>query len=78
MNAKKIFILLNTSGGLIQEQTRNFKHHVHETYPQTCNPVIFKFYKSKMKPENHETYLYAQTFRRSFIIPCESRLGLYK
>jgi hypothetical protein len=31
MNAKLIFILLSTSSGLIQEQTKNFEHHAHET-----------------------------------------------
>jgi hypothetical protein len=30
MNAKMIFMLLSTSYGLIQEQTRKFEHHVHK------------------------------------------------
>ena len=41
--------------GRIQEQTTNFEHFVHETWPQTCCRVVFKLYKKQMKSENHET-----------------------
>ena len=41
--------------GRIQEQTTNFEHLVHETWPQTCGRVVFKFYKKQTKFENYET-----------------------
>jgi hypothetical protein len=56
MNVKLIFMLLTACCGLIQEQARNFKHHVHKTWPRTCHTVVFKFYKTQTKSENHETY----------------------
>ena len=40
-----IFMLFSIMWGRIQEQTTNFKHLVHETWPQTCGRVVFKFYK---------------------------------
>ena len=41
--------------GRIQEQTTNFEHLVHETWPRTCGRIVFKFYKKQTKFENHET-----------------------
>jgi hypothetical protein len=45
----------STSYGLFLEQTRIFEHHAHETRPQTCNSVVLKLYKTKIKSENYET-----------------------
>ena len=42
--------------GRIQDQTTNFKHLVHETWPRTRGRVVFKFYKKQTKSENHKTY----------------------
>ena len=50
-----IFMLFSTSYGLFQEQTGNFEHHAHETWPRTCDPVVLKLYKIQTKSENHET-----------------------
>jgi len=50
-----IFMLFSIMWGRIQEQTTNFEHLVHETWPQTCGRVVFKFYKKQTKSENHET-----------------------
>ena len=55
MNGKMIFMLFSIMWGRIQQQTTNFKHLVHETWPQTCGRVVFKFYKKQTKSENHET-----------------------
>jgi hypothetical protein len=56
MNAKMIIMLLSTSYDLIQEQTRNFEHHIHETWLGTCDPIVLKLYKTQTKLENHETF----------------------
>jgi hypothetical protein len=56
MNLKLIFMLFNTSYSLIQEQTINFEHHVHETWLRTCNPIILKLYKTQTKSENYKIY----------------------
>ena len=56
MNGKMIFMLLSLMWGHIQEQTINFEHLVHETWPRTYGRVVFKFYKKQTKSENHETY----------------------
>ena len=53
---KMIFMLFSIMWGHIQEQTTNFEHLVHETWPRTCSRVIFKFYKQQTKTENLETY----------------------
>ena len=55
MNRKMIFILFSIMWGHIQEHTTNFKHLIHETWPQTCGRVVFKFYKKQTKTENLET-----------------------
>ena len=55
MNGKMIFMLFSIMWGRIQEQTTNFEHLVHETWPRTCGRVVFKFYKKQTKSENHET-----------------------
>ena len=54
-NEKMIFMLFSIMWGRIQEQTTNFEHLVHETWPRTCGRVVFKFYKKQTKSENHET-----------------------
>jgi hypothetical protein len=56
MNRKMIFLLLSLMWGHIQEQTRNFEHLVHETWPRTCGWIVLKLYKKKTKSKNHETY----------------------
>ena len=45
INGKMIFMLFSIMWGRIQEQTTNFEHLVHETWPRTCGWVVFKFYK---------------------------------
>ena len=55
MNGKMIFMLFSIMWGRIQEQTTNFEHLVHETWPRTCGRVVFKLYKKQTKSENHET-----------------------
>jgi hypothetical protein len=45
MNGKMIFMLFSIMWGRVQEQTTNFEHLVHETWPWTCGQVVFKFYK---------------------------------
>ena len=55
MNGKIIFMLFSIMWGCIHEQTTNFEHLVHETWPRTCGRVVFKFYKKQTKSENHET-----------------------
>ena len=55
INGKMIFMLFSVMRGRIQEQTTNFEHLVHETWPRTCGQVIFKFYKKQTKTENLET-----------------------
>ena len=50
-----IFMVLSVVWGRIQEQTRNFEHLIHETWPRTCGRIVFKFYKMQTKSENHET-----------------------
>ena len=55
INEKMIFMLFSIMWGRIQEQTTNFEHLVHETWPRTCGRVIFKLYKKQTKSENHET-----------------------
>ena len=55
MNEKMIFMLFSIMWGRIQEQTTNFEHLVHETWPLTCGRVVFKFYKKQTKTENLET-----------------------
>ena len=50
-----IFMLFIVMWGRIHEQTTNFEHIVHETWPRTCGRVVFKFYKKQTKSENHET-----------------------
>ena len=45
MNRKMIFMLFSIMWGRIQEQTTNFEHLVHETWPRTCGRIVFKFYK---------------------------------
>ena len=55
MNEKMIFMLFSIMWGHIQEQTINFEHHVHETWPRTYGRVVFKFYKKQTKTENLET-----------------------
>ena len=50
-----IFMLFSIMWGRIQEQTTNFKHLVHETWPRTCSRVVLKFYKKQTKSKNHET-----------------------
>ena len=52
-----IVMLLSVVWSRIQEQTRNFEHLVHETWPRTCVRSVFKFYKKQMKFKNHKTYL---------------------
>ena len=52
---KMIFMLFSIMWGRIQKQTTNFEHLIHETWPRTCDRVIFKFYKKQTKSENHET-----------------------
>ena len=54
MNGKMIFMLFSIMWGRIQEQTTNFEHLVHKTWPRTCGRVVFKFCKKQMKSENHE------------------------
>ena len=48
-------MLFSIMWGHIQDQTTNFEHLVHETWPRTCGRVVFKFYKKQTKSENHET-----------------------
>ena len=48
-------MLLSVSWGHIQEQTTNFEPLVHETWPRTYGPVVFKLYKKQTLSENHET-----------------------
>ena len=55
MNGKMIFMLFSIMWGRIQEQTTNFEHLIHETWPRTYGRVVFKFYKKQTKSENHET-----------------------
>jgi hypothetical protein len=55
VNAKLIFMLLSTCYNFIQKQTINFEHHIHETWPRTCDLVALKLYKTQSKLENHET-----------------------
>ena len=55
MNGKMIFMIFSIIWGRIQEQTTNFEHLVHETWPRTCGRVVFKFYKKQTKSKNHET-----------------------
>jgi hypothetical protein len=55
VNEKMIFMLLSTTCGLIQEHTRNLEHHIHETWPRTCDQIVLKVYKTQTKSENHET-----------------------
>ena len=55
MNGKMIFMLFSIVWGRIQDQTTNFEHLVHETWPRTRGRVIFKFYKKQTKSKNHET-----------------------
>ena len=55
MNGKIIFLLFSIMWGRIQEQTTNFEHLIHETWPRTCGRVVFKFYKKQMMSENPET-----------------------
>ena len=50
-----IFMLFSIMWGRIQEQTTNFEHLVHETWPRTCGRVVFKFYKKQTKSKNHKT-----------------------
>ena len=50
-----IFVLFSIMWGRIQDQTTNFEHLVHETWPRTCVWSIFKFYKKQTKSKNHET-----------------------
>ena len=51
-----IFMLFSIMWGRNQEQTTNFEHLVHETWPRTCGRVVFKLYKKQTKSENHETW----------------------
>ena len=55
MNGKMIFMLFSIMWDRIQEQTTNFEHLVYETWPRTCDRVVFKFYKKQTKTENLET-----------------------
>ena len=48
-------MLFSIKWGRIQDQTTNFEHLVHKTWPWTCGRVVFKFYKKQTKSENHET-----------------------
>jgi hypothetical protein len=68
MNAKMIFMLLSTSYGLIQEQTRNSEHHVHETWPWTCDPVVLKLYKTQTKSKNYEPCQYVMISYEEVVI----------
>ena len=54
-NRKMIFMLFSIMWGRIQEQTTNFEHLIHETWPRTYGRVVFKFYKKQTKSKNHET-----------------------
>ena len=54
MNGKMIFMLFSIMWGRIQEQTTNFEHIVHETWPLTCGRVVFKFYKKQTKFKNQK------------------------
>ena len=38
-----------------RKKIRNFKHRVHETWPQTYGYFVFEFYKKQTWLENHET-----------------------
>jgi hypothetical protein len=35
---------------------QKFEHPLHETWPETCDRVVFKLYKMQRKSENHKTY----------------------
>ena len=48
-------MLFSIMWGRIQEQTTNFEHLVHETWPQTSGRVVFKFYKKQTKTKNLKT-----------------------
>ena len=39
---------------LTKNSKEKIEHLVHETWPQTCGWIVFKFYKKQMKSENHE------------------------
>ena len=58
-----IFMLFSIMWGRIQEQTTNFEHLVHETWPQTCGRVIFKFYK---KFVTYDAYHLVALFTKSW------------
>ena len=55
INGKMIFMFFSIMWGRIQDQTINFEHLVHETWPRTRGRVVFKFNKKQTKSENHET-----------------------
>jgi hypothetical protein len=48
-------MFFSTSYGLHQEQTGILEHHAHETRSRTCDPAVFKLYKTQTNSENHET-----------------------
>ena len=49
-----IYMLLSPIWGIVEEFKGKIEHLVHETWPQTCGGIVFKFYKKQMKYENHE------------------------
>ena len=51
---KLIFMLLSPIWVIVEDLNRKFEHFVHETWPQTCDRIDFKFYKKQMKSENYE------------------------
>jgi hypothetical protein len=55
MNTKMIFMLLSIGYGLVQEQPKNFEHHIHVTWPRTCDIVVLKLYKTQTKSKNYKT-----------------------
>jgi hypothetical protein len=36
-----IFMLFSTSYSLFQENAKKLEYHAHETWPRTCDPVVF-------------------------------------
>jgi len=54
MNGKMIFMLLSILWYLIDEQIRNFKHYVYETWLRICGSIVFEFYKIQIWSESNE------------------------